>query len=363
MRLLMLPPSWDAGGAERVALSLAGARAESGDEVVLAAPRGSLDGTPLPVGVERSVVAAGGRGPLGAALGAAAVARAARRARPELVHAHNPRATASAWLAAAVARGRPPVVSTYHGVRAEDRRAAARVLARATEVVCVSEDLRLELERAGFPTGRARVVANGVAAAAQLPDERERALRAELGLEGSVVTLVGRLVEQKAPERFVEAAAELRRRGADVTFLVVGTGPLLPELERRAAALGAGSGIRFTGLRDDARDLIALSDLLVFTSIWEGLSIAALEALAAGVPVVAAGVSGMRDLLGSGAGLIVEDATPPAFARAIESLLDDPAARAAMGERGRALVEERYSVRAMAAGYAEVYDAALGRRP
>ena len=92
--------------------------------------------------------------------------------------------------------------------------------------------------------------------------------------------------------------------------------------------------------------------MVVFTSAWEGLSIVALEALAAGVPVVAADVSGMRELLDTGAGRIVNEREPAAFARAVDRLLDDPGARAAMGERGRRLVEERYSLRAMAEGYA-----------
>jgi glycosyltransferase involved in cell wall biosynthesis len=295
--------------------------------------------------------------------GVAAIAGVARRVRPELVHAHNPRATASAWLAR-VAAGppSPAVVSTYHGVRATDRRAAARLLRCAAEVVCVSDDLRRELEHVGFPAGRARVVPNGVDEAVPLSAERERALRDEFRADRNVVTLVGRLVDQKAPDRFVDAAAQVLARRSDVTFLVVGDGPLWPELECRAAALGVRSAVRLTGLRDDARDLIAISDLVVFTSIWEGLSIAALEALAAGVPVVATDVSGMRELLGSGAGRIVDEPTPRAFADAIELLLDDRVTRTAMGDRGRALVAERYSSGAMAAGYADVYDAALGRR-
>ena len=346
-----------------MALSLAEARAEAGDEVVLAAPSGSLDGTALPRGVARAVVAAGGRGPVGAAVGAAALARAARRARPDLIHAHNPRATASAWIGA-VAAGRPraPVVSTYHGVRQEDRRGATRVLARASGVVCVSEDLRAELERHGFPPGTARVVPNGVPVAPPLTEEHAHALREELGLAGHVVTLVGRLVEQKRPERFADAAAAVLATRSDVTFLVVGEGPLRDTLERQVAALDVERGVRFAGLREDARELIALSDLIVFTSAWEGLSMVALEGLAAGVPVVASDVSGMRELLGSGAGRVVAEPSAGCFARAITELLDDADARRAMGARGRELVEERYSLAAMAAGYAEAYDAALAAR-
>jgi glycosyltransferase involved in cell wall biosynthesis len=362
MRVLMLPPSFDAGGAERMTLTLAGARAAAGDDVVVAAAPGTLDSTPLPAGVRRIVTAPGGRGPLQAARGALSVARAARRARPEVIHAHNPRAVAAAWLAARTAiRPRPPVVATYHGVPEADRRAAARVLARADAVVCVSPDQLAELESAGLPPERACVVPNGVTAAPDLSAERRASLRSELAANRHVVTLVGRLVEQKAPERFVDAAAEVLARRSGVIFAVVGDGPLRPELERRAADRGAADRIRFTGVRDDARELIALSDLVVFTSTWEGLSMVALEALAAGVPVVATGVSGMRELLGDGAGRIVEPPEAAAFASAIEALLDDPDTRAEMGTRGRRLVDERYSAHAMADGYDAVYAAALTR--
>jgi glycosyltransferase involved in cell wall biosynthesis len=237
------------------------------------------------------------------------------------------------------------------------------VLARATEVVCVSDDLRDELERAGFPPDMARVVPNGVPPAEPLTEERAVALRAELTLEGHVVTLVGRLVEQKAPHRFVDTAAAVLADRSDVTFLVVGDGPLRAALEDQVAALGVERGVRLAGLRHDARDLIALSDLVVFTSVWEGLSIVALEALAARVPVVAADVSGMRELLEPGAGQIVDEPEPAAFAKAICDLLGDTEARSAMGARGRELVEARYSIAAMAVGYANVYEAALAARP
>jgi glycosyltransferase involved in cell wall biosynthesis len=362
MRVLMLPPSFDAGGAERMTLTLAEARAAAGDDVVVAAPPGTLDPAPLPAGVRRFVLARGGRGPVRAARGAVSVARVARRTRPDLIHAHNPRAVAAAWLAArAGLRPRPPVVATYHGVPEADRGGAARVLARADEVVCVTTDQLAELERAGF-RGGARVVPNGVAAAPELTDERRAELRAELGADEQIVTMVGRLVEQKAPERFVDAAAAVLARRRRVTFLLVGEGPLRPGLERRVRERDIAADVRFTGVRDDARDVIALSDLVVFTSVWEGLSIVALEALAASVPVVASAVSGMRELLGEGAGRIVEQPDSEAFAAAIGELLDDPAARAEMGERGRRLVEERYSARAMADGYAAAYASALERR-
>ena len=115
--------------------------------------------------------------------------------------------------------------------------------------------------------------------------------------------------------------------------------------------------VRFTGARDDARALIALSDLLVFSSDWEGLSIAVLEALAAGTPIVTTDVQGMRELLSDGVGAIVPGFDPAALAAAISELLGDPARREQMASRGRERIVAEFSAAAMRDAYAEAYRA------
>jgi glycosyltransferase involved in cell wall biosynthesis len=113
--------------------------------------------------------------------------------------------------------------------------------------------------------------------------------------------------------------------------------------------------VRLLGERDDARALIDRADLVVFSSDREGHSIAALEALAAGTPVVSTDVSGMRELLDGGAGTIVDSWTPAALADAISALINDSERRRAMGDAGRRLVAERFSAERMRARYAEIY--------
>jgi glycosyltransferase involved in cell wall biosynthesis len=251
------------------------------------------------------------------------------------------------------------VLATFHGVVPAERGRAALLLRPARRTACVSQDLGDALVANGVDRRRVAVVANAVDLSGPLTSKRRSAIDRELGLAGAqVVSAVGRLVPQKAHERFLEAAALVRAVHPATRFLVIGDGPLRPSLEEKAAQLGLAQAAIFTGTRRDARDLIARSEVVVFTSRWEGLSIAALEALAAAVPVVAPDVHGMQELLGGGAGLLVEPSAA-SVASAICELLDDGARRGEMGERGRELVARRYSPELMVERYLELYGGLL----
>jgi glycosyltransferase involved in cell wall biosynthesis len=115
-------------------------------------------------------------------------------------------------------------------------------------------------------------------------------------------------------------------------------------------------------MRADARELIARSQLMVFTSESEGLSLAALEALDAGVPVLAPAVAGMRALLGEGSGVLLADTRPETIADAAAALLEDREHAGAMGAAGRALVRERYAPARMHAAYDALYADVLAAR-
>jgi glycosyltransferase involved in cell wall biosynthesis len=146
----------------------------------------------------------------------------------------------------------------------------------------------------------------------------------------------------------------------EATFLVVGDGPLRPQLERMVDSSGLGDEVRFLGIRRDATAIIQRATVVVSTSRGEGLSLTALESLGAGTPLIAPDVGGMRRLLGSGAGVLLQDTEPATVAAAITELLRSPERRAAMGERGRALVADEHDQREMFDRYAAIY-AALTR--
>jgi glycosyltransferase involved in cell wall biosynthesis len=327
------------GGAERVVSSLAHGLSDRGHDVAVSGAAGPLDAE-LGRDIRRLVLPERGRSPLGVMEWTALEAVFIRAFRPHVVHAHNTKATVIAAAAGRLARGprRPPVLATHHGAAQDDRERAARLLERAAdEVVCVSEDLLPAF------SGAVQVIHNGVAAA--LPSERG------VGGDPTVVAFVGRLVDVKNPERFLRAAALV---GGGARFVVVGDGALRPSLEALARQLGV--DVTFTGAVPDARRDIANADLMVVSSDSEGQSIATLEALAAGTPVVSTPVSGMAGLLTEpGAGIVAPDFTPEALAAAITELVGDPVRRRGMGAAGAKLVLERFSADVMVDAYERRY--------
>jgi len=359
MRVLLASPGLGMGGAERVVLQLAAGLLERGHVVVVSGSSGPLEDEVAALGVERVVLPERGRSPLGAAAATVQLAREIRRLRPDVVHGHNVKASVLAAMGARLAAPgrRPRLVATFHGVVPSEYRAAAALLRSVDVVACVSAELVDGLRRAGFPAGRLELVHNAIATPKPLLAARRAALDAELGLgTESVVLAVGRLVEQKNHLRLLQTAALTRAAGVRARYFVAGDGHLGEALGRRRAELGLEDDVRFLGLRRDTGDLLARADVLLFSSDWEGLSIAALEGLAAGTPIVTTPVEGMRVLLGSGeAGVIAADMSPAALAGALGELLADPSRLAEMGQAGRELTRTSFSLGAMFDRYEALY--------
>jgi glycosyltransferase involved in cell wall biosynthesis len=357
MRLLLAITELGVGGAENVVLDVERGALEAGHQAAVAAASGPLEGRAatffrLPA-IERS--------PLALARTGRRLAGITRAFAPDLVHAHNPRMVGLAVAAVRLGQPvrRPLVVASNQGVPPEKVRASARVFRFADHVVCVSAQLAEELVAGGVPERRITVIHNGVSAAPVLDAAERSRLDSELGLGGDlVVTAVGRLVPQKAHHRLLDAAMEVRKQIPSVRFLIVGDGPLRSELESTIRASGLDGTVRLTGMRPDARQIIARSDVVVFSSDWEGLSLAALEALAAGVPIVSTDVAGTAELLQSGAGIAVPR-RGLAVAGALLELLRDPARRREMGAEAQRLYRERFSTERMVEGYLRVYRSLL----
>jgi glycosyltransferase involved in cell wall biosynthesis len=365
MKILLTSPSMGVGGAERIVAMLAGGLAARGHEVALAAPPGMRDADLVGVPHRRIVVDDHGRALVGAVATARQLAGVVRRFRPDVVHAQNVKAAGTAILAApAAGRNRPPVLASFQGLLPAEYPRAAQIFKRTAHVACVSEDLRSRLVAAGVAADRVSVINNAVEPVGELAPERRAALDAELGLPAGapVVAIVGRLVPQKVHSRFLVAARGVADVMPETKMLIVGDGELREEIRARRDALGLADHVLMTGARSDARDLIARADLLVFSSDWEGLSVAALEGLAAGTPVVATDVHGMRELLSTGAGAVVEVDDGTALGAEIVALLRDPARRAEMGAAGRELIATRFALDAMVDAYERRYEQLVAQR-
>jgi glycosyltransferase involved in cell wall biosynthesis len=201
------------------------------------------------------------------------------------------------------------------------------------------------------------LIENGIdLARSQLSSEQKAELRKSLGLkEDHVVFLtVGRLAQEKGHTVLLEAISQV---GDDPAFLFAGDGPLRAQLEERADQLGIQPRVRFLGVRDDVPALLGIADGFIQPSLSEGLSLAFLEALAAGVPVISSRVGGAVDIIEEhDAGILVPAGDAAALAAAIAQLAGDAQLRARLGRAGQAAVQQRYSVERMCGQYATLFD-------
>ncbi len=225
----------------------------------------------------------------------------------------------------------------------------------ATTVVANSQAARRMLEREGLAPASIAVIPNGIDTAAFA------ARKAAVGIR-TVITIAN-LRAEKAHETVIGAAALLAPAFPEVRFRFVGDGPRRRVLEALASARGLERTIEFLGHREDVPALLADADVFVLPSRSEAFPNAAIEAMAAGLPVVASGVGGLLDLIDDGrTGLLVPPGDPEALAARLRSLILDPAHAAALGHEARQAVRQRYDFDRMVAAFEQLYLSGLERR-
>lgn len=223
-----------------------------------------------------------------------------------------------------------------------------------------------------------RVVANSPAAAAFLADEgvpRSMIAIVANGLDADAfvqrppreqvrrVITVANLRTEKSHETLIAAAALLSRSCPELRYVIVGDGPRRAELEAFARQEGVDRIIEFTGHREDVTSLLADADVFVLPSRSEAFPNAAIEAMAAGLPVIASAVGGLLDLFRApGTGVLVPPCDPAALAFALQRLHANPGAAAAMGAAARHEVRSRYSFERMVSAFEDLYDQGLAAR-
>jgi glycosyltransferase involved in cell wall biosynthesis len=368
-RVLLLITLAETGGAQRYVASLLPALAQELDVVVAAHGEGFLAEASREAGV-RYVPLRHVRRPIDPVqdlLGLAELFRLFRRERPAVVHANSSKAGILGRLAAVAARV-PTRLFTVHGwaFRAH-RGAAARAYLWAdrlmspltTTTICVAQGdrdagLRVRTCRAS----RTVVIHNGV--------ELDRPRR-EPGPAARPFTVlsVGRLRPPKDFRTLVGAMAALER--GSVRLRIAGDGPERAALAAEVARLGLDGDVELLGTRSDVDELLADADLFVLSSESEGLPMSVLEAMAAGLPVVASAVGGVPELVREGeTGTLVPPGDSAALASAIRRIAEDPALRDRLGIAARARAEREFSLARFQRDHLEVYRAhvaaADGRR-
>ncbi len=275
-----------------------------------------------------------------------------------IAHAHGLR---SAFIAAAPARAaRTPLVVTLHNLLYSDSmavRLGIRVIRRANpRVIAVSEAVRETAIASGLPASSISVIPNGV----ELPIERSPEARAGarsflgLGTHDETLLAVGRISPEKGFDLLVDAFDRLHQLRPSARLLIVGDGPDRPILERAASM--ASLPVHWCGFQADIAPYYLASDLLIVPSRSEGQGIVALEAMAAGLPVVAFRVGGLGESIADGStGLLVPPLDTGSLAEAAAALLDDQPRREAMGAAGRYRVQAHYTAAGMIAAVEALY--------
>jgi glycosyltransferase involved in cell wall biosynthesis len=211
---------------------------------------------------------------------------------------------------------------------------------------------RFQVERVGLPPEKVEVIHYGLD---ELPGAWGENPPDDVPRDARVLLAVGRLEPQKGLDVAVRALREIRRRHPAVRLVVLGEGPERPELDRLARSLEA--PVHLLGRVPDVAAWLRRADALVHPVRWEGFGLALLEAMLAGLPVVATNVSSIPEIVLDGqTGLLVPPEDPSALAAAVTRVLDDPAD---YGERGRERARTEFSVERMADRTLAVYETAV----
>jgi glycosyltransferase involved in cell wall biosynthesis len=355
-RVVHVVRSLEVGGLERLVSELVLERGTSQTSVVCLTRLGSLGERLLAEGGEVHVL----ENRDGGARALLEMRQFLRRWQPDVVHCHNMFAHLYGGLAARLA-GRIPVVLTKHGMILPAGGLGAHVnrwLVKQTAVVGVSEPI-CELMRQWLPRhADVRHIPNGVRLDGLLraSPASDRPPSASPERQGYVFGMVCRLAPQKDFETLLAAFADIVREEPSARLVIVGDGPVRREISATVDRLGLSPHVALLGERQDVAALLPTFDAFVLSSHQEGIPMTILEAMAAGLPVIATAVGGVPSMVVDGeTGRLVPPRSPTTLKAAMSEAIRAPEQARQRGLAGRTRVEQEFDLRRVVARYEEVY--------
>lgn len=286
----------------------------------------------------------------------------------DLIHAHEFDANVQGTFVAALSG--VPLVATVHGKNyfweKLRRRLAYQWVSRNATMVAVSENLKqFIVEKVGVDSGHVKVVYNGVDLLPHCGPADIDQCRKELDLPtgDQIVGVVGNLYPVKGHQYLIAAIPAVLAKCPNTTFIFAGRGQLEGELKEQAHQLGVAQKVRFLGLRQDIPRILAVLHAFVLPSLSEGLSMAILEAMVAGKPVIATDVGGNPELVeDSETGYLVPSQNSQALADRLISLLMNRDRALQFGKVGQLRAQGQFSLRTMVREYQAIYDQCIEAR-
>ena len=275
-----------------------------------------------------------------------------RREKFDVIHTHLSSANTIGAIVGRITL--TPVVSTLHSVGIDSRnRYSYRhfletlALRYGTKLVIAVGRTVAEAHQKRLDNNNIMVIPNAVETFQPLKKSKITSIRSEFIVNPPhpIIISVGRLSSPKGYSDLIDAFAILWKKYKDLTLLIVGEGELLEELKSKIKILGLEKNILLLGERHDINALLSISDIFVSSSIREGLPLAILEAMAAGLPVVATSVGDVPNVVIDGTGIVVPPHKPLILAGAISQLLDNPEKRATFGSTGKARIKQEYNLK------------------
>ena len=291
--------------------------------------------------------------------------RLLRKEQVALIHAHEFSAILCGWIVAMLAG--VPFVATVHGKNyfweKLRRRMVYRSVSRHGTMVAVSQDLKQFIfDKVGVAQNRVQVIYNGVAPAQMVTDEEAQKCKAELEVSGCypLLGVVGSLYPVKGHRFLLEAMPEILGLWPKARLLVIGRGELEVALKEQVERLAIGANVHFLGMRQDVPRLLSVLDVFVLPSLSEGLSLALLEAMASGKPVVATRVGGNPELIDHGrTGFLVQSEDAKDLAANLLKLLNDSGTMQQFGRQARERVQQYFSIEQVVDRYRDLYARSL----
>lgn len=283
-----------------------------------------------------------------------------RKMKFDIIHTHNTPAFIDGMIAGLLARTRVKIHTDHARLYPDKKRyiLAERILSRiADKVVAVSAHTKEDLiTYQQIDPNKIAVIPNGIDLSPAKIDKNEKKL--SLGIEGlsPIIGLGVRLSEQKGITYLLQAMPSVIKMFPQTVLLIAGGGPLEQPLVNEAIHLGIEKSVRFLGFRMDIAEILSVLDVYVLPSLWEGLPLVVLEAMAVGCPVVATSVGGTSTAVLNGkTGLLVPAKDPSALADAILNILHDSEKARSFGAEGYQRYRNSFTVDGMVSKYQSLY--------